>query len=128
MLQNQLLNLKRKSNPYICYVKFLIGLFSIYFLLLCGVPCSVKSYFDSPDKCCQLDFNHTTQKSSQEEHSDNDCDSCNPLSSCHCTGSFISFFHNFSFSDTVVPKAVQISDVAVFVVSVPAAIWQPPKI
>lgn len=109
-------------------MKIVISLFSICFLLLSTLPCCVNNIFEKPDTCCETDSHGHNQKSSQQDEKDNGCNGCNPLSSCHCTSSFISFSHSINFLNVFVSSDKQIRYLTIIPPSVAHSIWQPPKI
>lgn len=108
-------------------MKYLIGIFSIYFMYLCATPCKTLKLDENQASCCatkDLD----TQKKKTKDNSENDCSNCNPLSCRHCC--LIAFF----FTQPLFIKHIEIEQIQTINYSefippiVIFGIWQPPKL
>lgn len=103
-------------------MKWFVYLFSLYILLLSGIPCEAN------DDCCMDEIDQTTSQKKQKETSDKSDCPCSPFFACNaCHGAEVPNTL-FEFSKTVPPvtkpkyynKVQPLFDFS-------SSIWQPPK-
>ncbi len=103
-----------------CKMKVLAIIFSVYVLLLTGIPCVDRPF----DKCASA-----ADCSNSTNGGDHGLDHCSPFCVCNCCGN-----HVVNMNTTLIPEVFTCRGelmywVPVSINSNPAyAIWQPPKI
>lgn len=103
---------------------------SFCFVALTVSPC-LKQYFDTENKvasCCSLIPEEHSEPCSNNQHSDNDCNDCSPLASCHCCSMIFSFVQTIDIDNIAIYQANKINYSESFPPTLIFVIWQPPKI
>lgn len=80
------------------------------------------------DSCCSPIPDKQSDNASGNQHSDNDCNGCNPLASCHCCSIAFSYMQPLGVANIATYQAKNSNYSEFIPPTVIFAIWQPPKI
>lgn len=78
--------------------------------------------------CCSPSQDGQSKNDSDNQHSDNDCNGCNPLASCHCCSIAFSLMQPLGIARIATYQAKNINYFEFIPPTVIFTIWQPPKI